>query len=66
MAQKRSGDKGKCEGSFEMNLKTAIKGHNDKLYDPVDAHRRRKILRISVRKMAQKRFGYKGKHRRQF
>ena len=30
------------KGSFEMNLKSAVEGHNGKLYGPVNARRRRK------------------------
>ena len=40
-----------------MNLKSGVEGNNGKLYGPVNARRRRKILRISKQKVAQKRFG---------
>ena len=49
-----------------MNLKSGVEGHNGKLYGPVNARCRRKILRISEQKMAQKRFGNKGQYQRQF
>ena len=45
-----------------MNLKSGVEGNNGKLYGPVNADHRRKILRISIHKMAQKRFGNKGQY----